>query len=91
MFNDFLGKNCSNISLLPTDFGIAKSVTMPPWLPSDSLNELLAMSLLQGDLDHFIITFLNDEKGWRKWYTNPLNETMPRIADNDNDKSSKLN
>ena len=76
---------------MPTDFGIAKSVSMPTWLPSDSLNELLAMSLLQGDLDHFIITFLNDENGWQKWYTNPLNETMPRIAETDNDKSSIFN
>ncbi len=74
-----LGKQCSNINLYLSDFGISKSTVIPAWLSNDNLDELLAMSLLHGDLDHFIVTILNNEVSWKKWYENPFIEEMPKI------------
>lgn len=82
------GKNSANINISLVDFGASRSARMPSWLSKDSSNDLLAMSLLQGDLDHFVINFLNNESGWKKWFTNPLGEEMPQV-ELELEKSSK--
>lgn len=72
-------KHSNNINILLSDFNISKASKVPQWLSKDSLDDLMAMSLLQGDLDHFIIGFISNEKDWQKWYTDPVNEQMPKI------------
>ena len=73
------GKQSNNINLLLSDFNISKTSKVPKWLSKDLLDDLMAMSLLQGDLDHFVVGFITNEKDWQKWYADPINEQMPKI------------
>ncbi|CAF0814108.1 unnamed protein product [Brachionus calyciflorus] len=73
------GKYNSNINISLYDFGVPKTTAVPNWIPKDNWNDLLAMSLLQGDLDHFVIAVVSAEKEWKAWYQNPLSEPFPKI------------
>ncbi len=73
------GKLSNNLNISMSDFNVKKSAKVPAWLPNDSLDDLLAMSLLQGDLYQFIVGFISNEKDWQKWYMDPANEQMPKI------------
>lgn len=54
--------------------------TLPPsWIPKDNFSDLLALSLLQGEMDHFVLALISDEASWKKWFKNPLKEAMPKI------------
>jgi hypothetical protein len=37
------------------------------------------MSLLQGELDHFVVAIVSAENEWKQWYENPLGVNMPKI------------
>ena len=56
-----------------------KGTQAPNWIPADNWNDLLAMSLLQGDLDHFVVAVVSNEKEWRKWFDNPLQVQVPKV------------
>ena len=73
------GKYNSNLNITLADFGLPKSVHKPEWIPSDNWNDLLAMSLLQGELDHFVVAVVSAEKEWKQWYENPFKKPMPKI------------
>jgi hypothetical protein len=30
-------------------------------------------------MDHFVLALVSDETEWKKWYHNPLKESMPKI------------
>ena len=73
------GKYNSNINISLTDFGVPKNTPIPKWLPPDKWNDLLAMSLLQGELDHFVVAIVSSEKEWKDWYCNPFGVQIPKI------------
>jgi hypothetical protein len=77
----------TNISVELSDFGVPKTVKPPKWIGSDSWQDVLAMSLLQGDLDHFVVALISAENDWKKWYDDPLRVDMPKI-EMEVDKSS---
>jgi hypothetical protein len=73
------GKYNSNINISLTDFGVPKNTPVPKWIPTDKWNDLLAMSLLQGELDHFVVAIVSSENEWKAWYSNPFSVQMPKI------------
>lgn len=73
------GKYNTNINISLSDFGAPENTPAPKWLPLDNWNDLLAMSLLQGELDHFVIAVLSAEKDWKSWYENPFSVAMPKV------------
>ncbi len=73
------GKYNSNINIALTDFGVPKNTPIPKWIPPDKWKDLLAMSLLQGELDHFVVAIVSSEKEWKDWYSNPFSGQMPKI------------
>ena len=79
----------SNISVTLADFGVPKKATIPSWIPKDSWTDLLSLSLLQGDMDHFVVAVVSAEKDWKEWYHNPFNTEMPRIEVESETSSSK--
>lgn len=85
------GKYNSNINILLSDFGVPKNTQAPNWIPGDNWNDLLAMSLLQGDLDHFVVALVSAEKEWKKWYDDPFSLPMPRIEMESDKSSSTIN
>ena len=30
-------------------------------------------------MDHFVLAIISDENEWKRWYSNPLVESMPKI------------
>ena len=50
---------------------------------------MLSLSLLQGDMDHFVVAVVNAEKDWKEWYHNPFNTAMPKIEVESDRSSSK--
>ena len=73
------GKYNSNINISLTDFGVPKNTPVPKWIPTDKWNDLLAMSLLQGELDHFVVAIVSSENEWKAWYSNPFSVQIPKI------------
>jgi hypothetical protein len=73
------GKYNSNINISLSDFGVPEKTPIPKWIPKDNWNDLLAMSLLQGELDHFAIAIVSAEKEWREWYESPFKNPFPKI------------
>jgi hypothetical protein len=73
------GKYNSNINIALADFGVPKSTQVPGWIPPDNWNDLMAMSLLQGDLDHFVVALVSSQKDWKKWFDQPFTTPMPKI------------
>ena len=55
----------TNINIQLSDFGVPKNVKPPSWIPADNWNDLLALSLLQGDLDHFVVGLISAEAEWK--------------------------
>ena len=82
-FNFFLiffkGNSDTNINITLADFGVSKDKNHLAWIPKDNYSDLLALSLLQGDMDHFILAVVSDENEWKKWYQDPLKQLMPKI------------
>lgn len=74
-----IGKYNSNINITLSDFGVPKNTPVPAWIPKDNWNDLLAMSLLQGELDHFVVAIVSSEKEWKEWYESPLMVPFPKI------------
>jgi hypothetical protein len=74
-----IGRNNTNISISLSDFGIPKNTSIPSWIPTENWNDLLAVSLIQGEMDHFVIAVISAEKEWETWYNNPFSESMPKI------------
>ncbi len=70
--------NAANINVTLSDFGIIKT-QCPSWISKDTLADLQAMSLLQGDLDHFICAIFDNEPDWKRWYLNPFTEELPKV------------
>lgn len=81
----------TNINIQLSDFGVPKNVKPPSWIPTDNWNDLLALSLLQGDLDHFVVGLISSEAEWKKWYEDPLRIEMPKIEMEVDKSSSKYN
>ena len=73
------GKYNTNLNISLSDFGVPEKTPVPKWLPNDSWNDLLAMSLLQGELDHFVIAIISNEKEWKQWYDSPYKVPMPKV------------
>jgi hypothetical protein len=84
-----LGKLNSNMMVTLADFGFGDKKKPPKWIPTDNFNDLMAMSLLQGDLDHFVVAFLTREKDWHHWYDDPLKIPMPSIEMEDENTGKK--
>ena len=80
----------TSINIELSDFGVPKNMKPPKWIPGDNWNDLLAMSLLQGDLDHFVVALISAEDEWKKWHDNPLRAEMPKIEVEDEKTSSKI-
>lgn len=47
------------------------------------------MSLIPGELDHFVVAVISAEKEWRTWYNNPFREQVPKIEMEIEKSSSK--
>jgi hypothetical protein len=73
------GKYNTNININLADFGVPEKTPVPNWIPTDNWNDLLAMSLLQGELDHFVIAIISNEKEWKAWYESPFKVPMPKV------------
>lgn len=83
------GKYNSNINITLYDFGLPQTTKVPDWIPQDNWNDLLAMSLLQGDLDHFVIAIVSAENEWKNWFQNPLTVSVPKVEMEIENTSSK--
>lgn len=84
------GKYNSNINITLADFGVPKNTPVPNWIPKDNWNDLLAMSLLQGELDHFVVAIVSSEKEWKAWAERPLTTPFPKIEMEIEKTGSKL-
>ncbi|RNA04920.1 dynein beta ciliary-like, partial [Brachionus plicatilis] len=73
------GKYNSNINITLHDFGVPQTTKVPNWIPKDNWNDLLAMSLIPGDLDHFVIAIVSSEKEWKNWFQSPLTASFPKV------------
>jgi hypothetical protein len=70
---------------------VPKETQIPNWIPADNWNDLLALSLLQGELDHFVIAIISAENEWRKWYESPFTIQMPKIEmETENTQSAQI-
>lgn len=74
-----------------SDFGLSSQTRVPTWIPKDNFDDLLALSLLQGDLDHFVLALLSNESEWKEWYMNPFERKMPSIEMENENQNGKLN
>lgn len=83
------GKHNANLKIDLTDFGIPNNTPIPSWIPNENWNDLLAMSLIQGELDHFVVAIISAEKEWKNWYNNPFKEPFPKIEMEVEKSSSK--
>lgn len=69
----------SSIDVELSDFGVPRDVAPPKWIGPDSWQDVLAVSLLQGDLDHFVVALISAEAEWKRWHDDPLRVDMPKI------------
>ena len=84
------GNSDEDINIQLSDFGIAKDTQVPNWIPKDNWSDLLALSLLQGEMDHFVVAIISDDNKWRKWYMNPLKEDVPKVEMESDNMSNYL-
>ncbi len=62
-----------------TDFGFASDTVTPTWISKENWNNVLFISIMSAQMKNFVITLMDNEKEWRRWYESYEADNMPDL------------